>query len=360
MTIYQTRSHRSTSTPMSSSVSSTKTVINSCASKAGRKASPRPNGRWANCCATTTTKCGILEGTPPPLPHRGQHLRPRHAGQLARHLGQYRRGAGAALRARLPDRWRSAKSLPTPSTRRPISAGRIELFGADLQDVPCGTSRESAAISVTCPAIPSTCACSGALPSYMYTDYTAFVHASARRADGRQHDQQPLSGFIPTSYWPPRQVIADDYALALLAGAPPGNYQIIVGLYDLATMNRLPLSRGWAKDSVVAATFSVQVPWAPAGAPVRHVRSAKKPPSTLLLALILWLPRLGARPACIRRRACSWLTAPGNFYLALAAATQSPPSSAIIPASPPCGWAWPTTCGATPATRQPPPPRSTT
>ncbi len=97
----------------------------------------------------------------------------------------------------------------------------------------------------------------------MYTDYTAFVHVIG--PDGQmaaQHDQQPLSGFIPTSYWPPRQVIADVYALTLPAGAPPGNYQIIVGLYDLATMNRLPLSRDGeaAGDSVVAATFSVQVP----------------------------------------------------------------------------------------------------
>jgi hypothetical protein len=97
--------------------------------------------------------------------------------------------------------------------------------------------------------------------AYMYTDYTAFVHLVG--PDGKmvaQWDQRPLNGFLPTSYWPPRQVIADDYKVTIPAGAPPGDYQLVVGLYDLATMARLPVTRGGepAGDSVVAATIPVQ------------------------------------------------------------------------------------------------------
>ena len=139
--------------------------------------------------------------------------------------------------------------------------GRIELFGADLQDAAGKPLRERDQRYL--PGDTVNLRLFWRALSYMYTDYTAFVQVFG--PDGQmaaQHDQQPLSGFIPTSYWPPRQVIVDDYALTLPAGAPPGNYQIIVGLYDLATMNRLPLSRDGeaAGDSVVAATFSVQVP----------------------------------------------------------------------------------------------------
>ena len=97
--------------------------------------------------------------------------------------------------------------------------------------------------------------------AYMYTDYTAFVHLIG--PDGNmvaQWDQRPLNGFLPTSYWPPRQVIADDYQIAIPADAPPGDYRLEVGLYDLATMARLPVTRGGepAGDSVVAATVPVE------------------------------------------------------------------------------------------------------
>lgn len=97
--------------------------------------------------------------------------------------------------------------------------------------------------------------------SYMYTDYTAFVHVIG--PDGQmalQHDQRPMNGFLPSSYWPPNQVIADDYALELPADALPGEYQVVVGLYDLATMDRLPVTRDGepSGDSVVARTFQVE------------------------------------------------------------------------------------------------------
>ena len=95
---------------------------------------------------------------------------------------------------------------------------------------------------------------------YIHTDYTAFVHVVG--PDGTplvQGDSQPMHGFLPTSYWPPRQRIADAYALTLPADAPPGDYRVLVGWYDLATLTRLPLTQAGAPigDAYTVATFTV-------------------------------------------------------------------------------------------------------
>ncbi len=76
-------------------------------------------------------------------------------------------------------------------------------------------------------------------------DYSSFIHV----LDGNgnfltQQDGQPTGGFLPTSLWRPGQVIADTHHLAIPPGAPLGEYAIKVGLYDLATLTRLPVQRG--------------------------------------------------------------------------------------------------------------------
>ena len=76
------------------------------------------------------------------------------------------------------------------------------------------------------------------------TDYTAFVHVvDSTGAMLTQQDQQPTTGFLPTSLWPKGQVIADRYTLTIPDGAALGTYQIHVGLYDLATLARLPVQQ---------------------------------------------------------------------------------------------------------------------
>ncbi|HVA25749.1 MAG TPA: glycosyltransferase family 39 protein [Chloroflexota bacterium] len=68
-------------------------------------------------------------------------------------------------------------------------------------------------------------------------DYTVFVHALD--ASGKlvaQADSQPLAGEFPTSTWLPGETVLDRHALAL----PPGTYTIQAGLYELATLQRLP------------------------------------------------------------------------------------------------------------------------
>ncbi|MFZ5916092.1 MAG: DUF2723 domain-containing protein [Chloroflexota bacterium] len=76
----------------------------------------------------------------------------------------------------------------------------------------------------------------------MDEDYTIFVHLLG--PDGLSHGQVdvwPHDGTFPTSAWPVGEVIIDRYRVPLEADAPPGDYQIEVGVYLLRTMARLPL-----------------------------------------------------------------------------------------------------------------------
>ncbi len=95
---------------------------------------------------------------------------------------------------------------------------------------------------------------------FIHTDYTTFVHVVG--PDGTlvtQSDGRPMGGFLPTSYWPPRQVVPDDYTLTLPEDAPPGEYKVLVGWYDLATDSRLPITRAGESlgDAYVVGTFTV-------------------------------------------------------------------------------------------------------
>ncbi len=73
-------------------------------------------------------------------------------------------------------------------------------------------------------------------------DWTVFVHmldgAGQRIA---QDDGQPLDGRYPTTVWGAGEVIPDDHILALPDPLPAGPYQLLVGLYDLTSGERLAL-----------------------------------------------------------------------------------------------------------------------
>jgi hypothetical protein len=95
----------------------------------------------------------------------------------------------------------------------------------------------------------------------IHIDYTTFVHLLG--PDGTlvaQQDKQPLDGFFPTSRWLPGQTVADTYQLALPVDAPLGQYTLQVGLYNLASGQRLPVLRGGKAvgDSVTVTTFQVK------------------------------------------------------------------------------------------------------
>ena len=56
-----------------------------------------------------------------------------------------------------------------------------------------------------------------------------------------QADNEPASNTRPTTTWRAAEVIVDEYAIPLAAGAPPGTYRIEIGLYDAVSGERLPL-----------------------------------------------------------------------------------------------------------------------
>jgi hypothetical protein len=71
-------------------------------------------------------------------------------------------------------------------------------------------------------------------------DYTVFVHVLDAAGQLRaQRDGPPMNGRYPTSNWLPHQPVEDRVDLALPADLPPGDYSIVVGMYEPATGQRL-------------------------------------------------------------------------------------------------------------------------
>jgi hypothetical protein len=85
--------------------------------------------------------------------------------------------------------------------------------------------------------------CDARLPA----DYTTFVHV--RDGTGgvtgqpgtilAQMDRPPVGGAYPTSLWDPGEIIRDTVQIPVPPQAPAGDYEVIVGLYDFVTGQRL-------------------------------------------------------------------------------------------------------------------------
>jgi Tol biopolymer transport system component/4-amino-4-deoxy-L-arabinose transferase-like glycosyltransferase len=74
-------------------------------------------------------------------------------------------------------------------------------------------------------------------------DYTIFIHLLDETGQLRgQVDRAPVDGTRPTAGWLPGEVIRDEYVLPVSLEAVPGQYQIEIGMYDVATMRRLNVS----------------------------------------------------------------------------------------------------------------------
>ncbi len=96
----------------------------------------------------------------------------------------------------------------------------------------------------------------------MDEDYTVFVHLmdDAGRIWG-QSDAQPENGFYPTSFWDKGEVVKDEHRFAISSSAPSGRYRIEVGIYLLATGQRLPVLTEDGKtagDAVLLASLEVR------------------------------------------------------------------------------------------------------
>ena len=117
--------------------------------------------------------------------------------------------------------------LPLPQNPLGADFGPIRLLGFDL-------SRQRAAIDLTL---------YWQADELAKTGYTVF--AQLLNGQGRvqaQADSVPRNGSYPTFWWLPGEVVADRLVLELPAGLPGGEpHRLIVGLYDPATAQRLPV-----------------------------------------------------------------------------------------------------------------------
>jgi hypothetical protein len=72
--------------------------------------------------------------------------------------------------------------------------------------------------------------------------YKIFVHLFNGDKIIAQHDGQALGELRPTTTWQVGETIPDQFAIPIPPDAPLGNYQLRIGLYDLATQARIPLA----------------------------------------------------------------------------------------------------------------------
>jgi hypothetical protein len=76
----------------------------------------------------------------------------------------------------------------------------------------------------------------------MDTSYTVFTHLIDE--DARiwgQQDNPPQEGRHPTTLWVKGEVVADRYSIIVDPSAPPGQYVVEIGLYNVETGDRLPI-----------------------------------------------------------------------------------------------------------------------
>jgi 4-amino-4-deoxy-L-arabinose transferase-like glycosyltransferase len=92
-------------------------------------------------------------------------------------------------------------------------------------------------------------------------DYTVFVHLlDSQGQRWAQHDGPPQDGALPTSIWNPDELLRDEHILTVDPQAPAGDYRLAVGLYDLATLQRLPVvdGQGYPAGDAVSIPVSLQ------------------------------------------------------------------------------------------------------
>lgn len=82
--------------------------------------------------------------------------------------------------------------------------------------------------------------------------YTTFVHI----VDGAgqiwgQVDRLPGAGRWPTNRWEQDEWLPDTFELGVKPDTPPGDYTLLIGWYDLQTLERLPLMTGAAGQTML-------------------------------------------------------------------------------------------------------------
>ena len=72
-----------------------------------------------------------------------------------------------------------------------------------------------------------------------------------------QRDGEPAGGSMPTTVWQRDEVVADNHGLSVPFGTPPGDYRLIVAVYDAETGSRIPVQSG---DAVEIARLELNRP----------------------------------------------------------------------------------------------------
>jgi len=90
--------------------------------------------------------------------------------------------------------------------------------------------------------------------------YIVFVHALAEDSPipAAQQDSEPVNGLLPTYAWKPGQPITDLHAIIPPLTEQSATYQIVVGLYDADTQQRVSIDTGG--DSVDIGKLTVTNP----------------------------------------------------------------------------------------------------
>ncbi len=146
-----------------------------------------------------------------------------------------------------------------PLAKPPVLGGQIELLGATVQGAAL-TDAGAPAVAVDAgSALPL--ALTWQVVGVPRADYTTLLHlVDAAGTPVQQWDQAPLQGVVPTTLWREHEPLLDAYQLDFPPNVPPGEYRLLVGLYDLATLTRLPVVIGGepAGDTVQVATIVVE------------------------------------------------------------------------------------------------------
>ena len=89
----------------------------------------------------------------------------------------------------------------------------------------------------------------------MDVSYNVFVHVIG--PDGTllaQHDSSPADGEMPTDSWVPGEFVTDGHVIEF-AAPPPGEYRLLVGMYDPVTGDRLSTAEG--DTTILVRTFHI-------------------------------------------------------------------------------------------------------
>ncbi len=117
---------------------------------------------------------------------------------------------------------------PTRYVRPPMVEPRSDLFGRTIRLV--GTTISSGTVA---PGSSFTVSLAWQAVRLPTATYTVFIHlADSTGKPLAQSDGVPGNGLRPTSHWILGEYVLDEHRLTVPATAPPGDYRLMVGLYE--------------------------------------------------------------------------------------------------------------------------------